>query len=76
MKKQLSSLNPPSLDFKKCEDCGCLLIKFCKCDQFDHFKCIKNWIKGKLNKKILEILLDTILIISIDVRNVILIMCL
>ena len=54
MKKQLSSLNPPSLDFKKCEDCGCLLIKFCKCDQFDHFKCIKNWIKGKLNKKNIE----------------------
>jgi hypothetical protein len=49
MKEKLSSLTP-SLDYKICEDCGCLMIKFCKCDQFDHFKCIKKWIK-KYSKK-------------------------
>ena len=51
MKEKLSSLNPPILDYKKCEDCGCLLIKFCKCDQFEHYKEIKNWIKEHIVKK-------------------------
>ena len=51
MKKKLSSLNPPILDCTKCEYCGCLLIKFCKCDQFDHFKEIKNWTKEHIVKK-------------------------
>ena len=51
MEEKLSSLNFPSLDCKKCEDCGCLLIKFCKCDQFDHFKEIKEWIKDHILKK-------------------------
>ena len=50
MKEKLSSLNPPILDCKKCEDCGCLLIKFCKCEQFDHFKEYKEWIKKHISK--------------------------
>ena len=51
MKEKLSSLDPPCLDCKKCEYCGCLLVKFCKCEQFEHFKCIKNWIKDRISKK-------------------------
>ena len=50
MKEKLSSLDPPYLDYKKCEYCGCLLVKFCKCDQFEHFSCIKNWIKENIKK--------------------------
>ena len=51
LKQIYSSLNPPCLDYKKCECCGCLMIKFCKCQEFNHFKCIKNWIikERKLN---------------------------
>jgi len=51
MKKKLSSLNPPILDCTKCEYCGCLLIKCCKCDQFDHFKEYKKWTEKYIPKK-------------------------
>jgi len=48
MEKEFLSLNPPVLDCKKCEDCGCLMVKICECHQFEHFKCIKKYINENL----------------------------
>ena len=41
-----------SKQFKKCEHCDKLMVRFCECDEFYHFDEIKNWIKERATQNI------------------------
>ena len=34
-------------EYKKCEYCGDLMVRLCKCKDYEHIKCIKDWINDR-----------------------------
>mgnify|MGYP007101902123 CR=1 FL=1 len=46
-KRKLIDTEPSCIDVSKCEHCGDLLIKLCDCEDFYHFKELKNYVKGR-----------------------------
>ena len=46
-KGKLIDTEPPCIDISKCEHCGDLLIKLCDCEDFYHYKELKEYVKGR-----------------------------
>ena len=34
-------------EYKKCEFCDDLMVRLCKCEDYEHIKCIKDWINDR-----------------------------
>ena len=45
------NLVPECLEFKKCDYCDETTFHLCKCDDYIHLSCIKEWIDERLTKK-------------------------
>ena len=47
-KGELFDIEPTCIDVSKCEHCGDLMIKLCDCEDFYHFKELKDYVKGRI----------------------------
>jgi hypothetical protein len=53
--KKIFNLNHICKEHKDCEFCKGLMVRFCECNEFEHFDCIKDWINDRIIKRENEI---------------------
>ena len=53
--EKINNFIPEIKEYKKCDFCNEILFKLCKCKEYQHIDCIKNWIENTIiitkNKK-------------------------
>ena len=51
-KEIINNYIPECSKYKLCEYCNKYIFRFCKCQEFQHLKCIENWINEAKERKI------------------------